>query len=58
MYEQNTTIGGACASADIFNNSGIVDLGAAGHHIPRNHHHPQPPRLPPRKHPQPQLIEP
>ena len=28
------------------------------HHIPRNHHHPQPPGLPSRKHPQPQLIEP
>ena len=26
------------------------------HHIPRNHHHPQPPRLPPRKHPRRQLI--
>lgn len=31
IYEQNTTIGGACSSADIFNNGGIVDLGAAGH---------------------------
>ena len=28
------------------------------HHIPRNHHHPQPPGLPSRKHPQLQLIEP
>lgn len=28
------------------------------HHIPRNHHHPQPPGLPSRKHPQPQRIEP